>query len=464
MKAPSQADQLVELASQRFTFHRSAEGELFTLPIVGPRIARPLRGNRSVRAELAALYVDQHGKAASASALADALLVVEGRCAQGEVVPTHLRIAAADDGEAVLDLGRDDGLCVVLQRGSWELRPTSVVFRRTRLTAPMVSPLRPGDVRLLRALLNVDDASWPLLVAWLVSCLLPWLPTPILLFTGEQGSAKSWAARLLVRVVDPSAAETRSEPRDPTDWAVSASGSWVVAVDNVSRVSSWWSDALCRAVTGEGFLRRALYSDNDLSVLAFRRRLIMTSIEPGAMRGDLADRILTVDLERIPPARRLEETDLESRFAEHHAAILAGVLDVAADVLRILPTVTLSERPRMADFARILAAVDHLLGTTGLGTYIERSRRVVADVLESDLVGQAIQARIEQFGPMEGSAGDLLTLLTPDRVPRRWPLSPQAMAAAFRRLAPSLREVGINVSYERTGHEGRRVYRLERRG
>ena len=74
-------------------------------------------------------------------------------------------------------------------------------------------------------------------------------------------------------------------------WAVTASASLVVALDNVSTVPEWLSDALCRAVTGDGLTSRALYSDADVSVLTFRRVLAMTSIDAGALRGDLGERL-----------------------------------------------------------------------------------------------------------------------------------------------------------------------------
>jgi hypothetical protein len=70
-------------------------------------------------------------------------------------------------------------------------------------------------------------------------------------------------------------------------WAVAASGLLVVALDNLDVVPAWLSDALCRAVTGEAVVRRALYTDSGLSVIAFRRLVILTAIDAGAMRGDL---------------------------------------------------------------------------------------------------------------------------------------------------------------------------------
>ena len=73
-----------------------------------------------------------------------------------------------------------------------------------------------------------------------------------------------------------------------------------MAVDNVSTIPDWWSDSLCKAVTGDGWLRRKLYTDGELAVLSFRRVVLLTSISTlYALRGDLGDRVLLVDLEPI---------------------------------------------------------------------------------------------------------------------------------------------------------------------
>jgi len=108
----------------------------------------------------------------------------------------------------------------------------------------------------------VAAESWPLVLGWLVAALLPHIQHPVLLLAREQGTGKSTAAHMLVQLVDPSSALLRSPPREPESSAIQAAGSYVVAVDNVSTIAPWWSDALCRAVTGDGWIRRRLYTDS----------------------------------------------------------------------------------------------------------------------------------------------------------------------------------------------------------
>lgn len=46
---------------------------------------------------------------------------------------------------------------------------------------------------------------------------------------------------------------------------------------------------MCRAVTGDGLVKRTLYSDTDVTVLNYRRVLVVNGIDVGAVRCDLAD-------------------------------------------------------------------------------------------------------------------------------------------------------------------------------
>ena len=89
---------------------------------------------------------------------------------------------------------------------------------------------------------------------------------------------------MLVDLIDPSPVPLRQAPRDADSWVTAASGSWVVALDNLSAIPPWLSDSLCRAATGDGNVKRALYTDADLAVLKFRRCVIVNGIDVGAVR------------------------------------------------------------------------------------------------------------------------------------------------------------------------------------
>jgi len=461
-KRLSQAEGVVRLAEELFRIGLSDSREPFAVARDGPNVALMFRGSSSaLRMTLAREYRRRTGRTPSASGLADAIVALEGAAMECTPETVHLRVAE-HDGEIVIDLGDADGRAVVVADGHWYIAEKSpILFRRTALTGAMPEPKQGGDIGALRELLNVDDESWPLVLGWLVAALMPSIPHPILLFGGEQGTGKSTAARMAVGLIDPSPAPLRSQPKDERDWAVTAAGSWAVAVDNVSGISGWWSDALCRAVTGDGWVARQLYSDAGISVLSFRRVIALSSIAAGALRGDLGDRLLIVDLEPIPDDRRLTEADLSGRYEHLLPDLLGGLLNLLAAVWKRLPGLRLDTLPRMADFGRVLAAMDETLSTAALATYLGQRGRIAVDVIESDLVGMAIRTLVDS-GPWSGTAGELLERIKPERTSPEWPKSPTGMAARIKRLIPALRTVGITVSREKIGRDRSRIYRIQK--
>jgi hypothetical protein len=463
-KRPSVAEELVRLALNVYRLGRTEKDEAFAVPHDGANVALLLKGNSdALRARLARAYRAETGRTPGGSALSDALNVLLGEALDAEAEPVHLRIAR--DGESiVIDLADAEGRAVVVRAGAWEVVERSpVLFRRTALTAAMPIPERGGSLAELRDLLNVTADTWPLVLGWLIAAMVPDIPHPILLLSGLQGTGKSCAARTLVLIFDPSAAPLRAEPRKLDDWQVAAAGSWAVAIDNLSAIAPWLADALCRAATGDGLVKRALFTDSELAVLSFRRVIILTSIDAGALRGDLGERLLLADLEPIRESERREEKEIDAAFAERLPRVFGALLDAVEAVLAKLPDVRLERRPRMADFGRLLAACDAAGVTDGaLPCYLSQGGRIAEEVVDSDPFGCAVVELIAKGGTWEGTATDLLGALLDDpaKLPHGWPPR-NGVSGRLKRLIPALKVQDVRVTFERVGQSRRRIIRLE---
>ncbi len=469
----SQADALVDLALERFRLGVTDTGDTFAVAHEGPKVAKLFRGGRdALRAALAKAYRETVGRTPTATALADALMTLEGMAMDCAPEPMALRITQLTDANTpctaepaalVLDLGDTSGRALVIHPSRWELvEQAPILFRRTALTAALPEPAElddPAALLELRKLLNVSDDAWPLLVGWLVAACFPAIPHPVLMLGGEQGTGKSTAARLLVGLIDPSPAPLRSEPRDMEQWVIAAAGSWVVAVDNISQIVPWWSDALCRAVTGDGWVKRKLYSDDGLAVLTFQRCIILTSIDAGALKGDLGERLLLVDLERIADHNRQTDATLMAAYESARPRLLAGLLSAVARTLATLPGVKLEAMPRMADFAQVLAALDRacpeLTDGQALSLFVGQRQRIAGDVVDADPVARAIRNLIDQCGRWSGTSAELLAELTPKgddgkpRLPAQWPQTARGISGRLNRIVPALRSIGIELEHER---------------
>lgn len=441
----SASTRLVEIAQELYRFGVSTMGEPFAILRAGPKVVATLRGSRmSLRAQLAREYFKRTRRAASQQALADALAVIEGLAQESAEHSLYLRVAK-HGGAHWLDLGDNTGRAVKITDGGWSIEPEPpILFQRTSLTGALPEP-ESGSLDELWDRLNVAEADRPLIAAWLVAVFDPDMPHPVLGIFGEHGVAKTSGSKNCTLIIDPGPVPVRKPPRDAESWVTAGAGSWIVALDNLSTIPDWLSDSICRAVTGDGDVRRRLYTDGEHAVFSFRRCVIVNSIDLGAVRGDLSERMLPIELEPIAESRRMTEDELWQSWSEVHPRILGAVLDLAARVASVLPGISLSSKRRMADFARVVAAVDEILGTDGLSHYLAKQNALATDSLSGDPFMVALGEQIR--ATFTGTSSELLeTIRAPERLPKHWPASARSVTQHLRRHAPALRRSGWEVS------------------
>ena len=366
-------------------------------------------------------------------------------------------------GTCYLDLADEDRTVLEIDARGWRVCPRPPVrFRHPKAMLPLPMPERPGRLDLLGDLVNARGDDLVLLTGWVVATLAPSGPYPVLALHGEQGTAKSTGARIVRGIFDPNEAPLRAEPRDGHSLMIAAANGHVVALDNLSSIRPWLSDALCRLSTGGGFSARTLYSDDEETIFDSQRPVVITGISDVIERADLLDRTIVLNLERIDEADREPESELWSRFEAARPQILAGLLDAVACSLRDLPTVRLDAMPRMADFAMWVVAAESSMPWEE-GGFMKAYSRNRGLAHELSLEASVIAGPIRDLEAFEGTATELYELLTEkadEKVVHRktWPSGARALSAELKRLAPNLREVGIEVDFARSGK--RRVIRI----
>jgi hypothetical protein len=379
-----------------------------------------------------------------------------------------------DDGRIYLDLADKEWRAVEIDGDGWRLCDDPPVrFRRAAGMQPLPVPTSGGSVRALRALLNLrDDDDFVLVSAWLAAALRGTGPYPVLVLSGEQGTAKSTFSSILRMLVDPSTAPLRALPREDRDLFIQANNGYLLCFDNLSGLPAWISDTLCRLATGGGFAVRQLYTDQDEVLFDACRPIILNGIEDIVSRPDLADRAIFLTLDRIPEERRKPIDDLMTILEQQRPAIIGALLDAVSHGLRYLPDVHLERLPRMADFARWGTACEGAMWPTGtfMTAYAGNLENAVASVIEADLVATAVQQFMDKRTDWTGTASELLGALNgtiEERTTRTkgWPDTPRGLSGRLRRAATVLRKVGIETSTgERKPHTGTRIIRLERVG
>src|SRR5262249_15940131 len=227
----------------------------------------------------------------------------------------YIRIGGLD-GRIYLDLGDETWRVVEIDATGWRvIDDPRVRFRRTAGMQPLPVPVTGGSIDMLRDFLTVrPNDDFVLAVAWTLACLRNCGPYPVLVLSGEQGSAKSTFSAILRALLDPNPAPLRALPREDRDLFIAATNGHVLAFDNVSGLPGWISDTLCRLPTGGGFALRQLYSDQDEILFNAERPIILNGIEDFVTRPDLADRAVLLALEPIPEQQRQPESELWRTF------------------------------------------------------------------------------------------------------------------------------------------------------
>jgi hypothetical protein len=421
--------------------------------------------SRSFQLFLLRTYYQETGKSPGAQAIRATLELLEARALfDGEESIINLRVANHQE-KLYLDLCDQAWRAVEIDAEGWRVvnRPLPR-FHRTRGSRPLPAPERGGSLDELRRFLNVDHHGWTLIKAFLVGALRPGVPCPILVAKGEQGAGKTTACRIISALLDPRTGALRGVPREVRDLTAAARNSWIVCFDNLSHLPEELADAACRLATGGGFGGRELYSDHDEAIFDATRPIVFNAIpDLGAARPDFLDRAVIVEFLEMKPEMRRDEAQFWREFEEACPRILGALLDAVVAGLGNLPTVALDQLPRMADFAIWISACEKVLGLER-GEALEAYRANCAEArylaLEASPVYESLQ-KVARTG-FTGTSSELLVLLSElasdsTRRSRRWPKAPNMLSSVLRRMADGLRSSGIEINFNRTDHQGKRL-------
>lgn len=445
----STADALITVALQHFDFGIDLNGKPYGVR-KGGHIAIPLVGSRrSVRKEIGGLFRRALGRTPSETALTEAVNAL-AYVAEERGTPTELYLRSARQGDDAIyvDMGDKAERVLRITPDGWDILDPGddvpVLFRRTNVTSAFPTPERGGSLDPLWAFVNLRSrADRALIEGWLVAAwLLIGLPCPILAILGEQGTAKTSSARCVFALVDPSAAPVRRPPSDADRLMHAGAHSRSVIFDNLSSIPRWLSDGMCRYVTGESDVDRALYTDDDARIIQVQGVLGFTGIDVGSLAGDLAERCVWGDLEVIPARERRSERELNAAWTAAYPSMIGAVLDLAVLSLQKLPDVKLAEKPRMADFAEVLASLDLAMGTDRLSHYTQAQQSVAQEIVDTDHFLLAITATIDKR--WEGTGAELYDKLPRPSDLKYWP-EKRGMSGKLRRVAPDLRKAGWTV-------------------
>jgi len=403
-------------------------------------------------------------------------------------VTLNMRFARDEDGGILIDSGDMHWTTYKCSPdGTWSTvvleKPT---FRRTVCTQALAVPdqdVEPRDLLVgLKSLLGYDDALTLQLACWTVAAMAPGTARYGLFLRGRSESGKSTCAKVLRLLIDPTSPDFCAPPyklADPRDEVhIHSMASALVCYDNVSSFSSELSNLFCRMITGEGHIRRALRTDNDIVRTRMSNALMLTTISVSGAATDLQSRVLQVDMP--PRSKFASTTNLEARRDAMLPKLVGATLATLAKALQCYDEIEREcddelSRLRMRDSATYYAAAARALGAdphVALQALLKARSDVSVGNAALDVVGAPILALVQNNAGktvyFDGALGDLDSKLIGGagmRPPDMWPRSLRALRSAIDRLAPDLAASGVKVEfYTSQGHTPRACVRVVRVG
>lgn len=382
----------------------------------------------------------------------------------GDVRELHTR-AAFHEGAVFYELA--PGRVVKIDEQGWKQDPKPpVYFRAVKNLQPLPTPTAGGSLEDLTRFVNLKtDRDVRLFKTYVTLLPLAHIPRPILEATGVMGSGKTTASRVVKRTLDPTGNEAVTIDR--RDFLQKAAHCYILMLDNQNSLPEWFQDTLCRLVTGESDSKRVLYSDDEDHVWSMQRAVLLNGINPPSDRGDVQDRTLPIELERLDKQKRLPEDDFWMQFSLKHPELLGAVFDALAGALRARHTVRLDDRPRLADWGLYAAALYESQGW-GVKQFVE-DWGVVEETqqqgtLDGSIVAQATilymkdKNRVELsaaklHAAIESSAEDDLDL----KDDKTWPKTGRTLWKKIREVTPLLEVHGIRAHRSNNCKTGRPI-------
>ncbi len=405
-------------------------------------------------------------KGANSTAITDAINTLEAVAKHdGDEFPVAIRVFN-HDSSVYIDPGCEARKIIKINKNGWQyVVQAPVKFVRKNGMTAMRTPSAKGNIQLIRKYINVNDDEFPLLYAWLFCALAGITPYPILILQGEQGTGKSTTSRVIRLLSDPSSVPLRAPPKELRDMLVAACNTHAMVLDNLSGLSPEMSDLLCRLSTGGGIDVRALYTDNEQVLMELQKPILCNGIDDIAIRPDLTERSLIINLPIINGKKRKSEFEFWQEFETDQPKIQSALFKAISSGFQNQNNIQLEEKPRMADAVQWVSACEKGLGLEGdfLEAYNKNQKHAIELGIDSSPVGSAIMALMADRKTWLGKPTELMARLEEIAGERQirsksWPQSPKGLNNAIKRLMPNFRKLGIEIiKYD----FGNREYRLE---
>ncbi|OPY55790.1 MAG: hypothetical protein A4E55_02378 [Pelotomaculum sp. PtaU1.Bin035] len=372
----------------------------------------------------------------------------------GEETQLSTRLARLG-GAIYYDLADEDWRAVrVTAKGVKVLEKPPTIFYRTKNQKAQVLPALGNELDLIFRHIKLKNKGQRLIVkVYLVVSLVPDISRPILVVHGEKGAAKSTMLRMIRALVDPARKDLYTMPRSIQELALQLANNQMPTYDNLDHLTAAQSDLLCTAVTGGGMSKRTLFSDDDETILSFKRVVALNGINVVVHRSDILDRSILIEMKRIKPKDMKTENQVWEDFEKDRPKIFGAMLETLSKAMALYPKLELKELPRMAEFAKWGCAVAKAIGHTSeefMDAYNANIKKAAEECLNANPVGTAVMAFMQKQKHWKGMVTELHEQLESialsekmDIRAKNWPKAPHILSRRLREIKADLKSKGI---------------------
>ncbi|HKG90174.1 MAG TPA: hypothetical protein VKA95_17805, partial [Nitrososphaeraceae archaeon] len=247
------------------------------------------------------------GKIAGQESLNNAIRVLLAETLfEGLTIDLSLRVAwGKKKGEELYyDLADTEWRCIKVIGKGWEVIQNSPILFTRFNQKSQIEPDRNYHVDIFDKYLDLMHINNPehrlLIKVWTVAAFIPDIPHPINIPYGEKGSVKTTFCRFQKRLIDPDKIELLTVPQDKSEFVQQQYHNYLTVYDNIKSIPYWFSDEVCKAITGVGSSKRKLYTNDEDVIYSYKRCLIINGINNSLTEPDALDRSILTEFERIP--------------------------------------------------------------------------------------------------------------------------------------------------------------------
>ena len=276
---------------------------------------------------------------------------------------------------------------------------------------------------------------------------------------GEHGTGKSTRQMFVRRTIDPREPASMKMPDKVDDLCIYSENSAAVSLDNQSTLSGMMSDALCRVATGDGNVKRSLFTTRDLAVFRGSRPILVNGITDVVTRDDLLDRALIIHVEKPETAKTDDE--LEAEFQALWPSVFGAFCFCLMEAIAMHADTAVDRSIRMLQAARWAAAAEvaggfeeHAVEKAYLAAREEAVAIAADDPFVTAVLGvvgtewkntmtkltEDLIAHVEARDPISGKPAK--------KVPKDFPTTVPKARSALKRKMPALRALGLNLLRE----------------